>query len=126
MRRSFGGLGETEWIVMKCCWKLGKTSARNVFEESLNFGKRSYQTIKTILDRLVYKGLLEREKFGPIWLYTPLASEETMTTTAIDSFFKIVLGNSFVPVFMRLVEDKKYEKDLDEIKKIIATMKDKK
>jgi BlaI family transcriptional regulator, penicillinase repressor len=123
MSRTFGGLGETEWLVMKCNWKLGKSSAKNIYDESLKYGKRSYQTIKTILDRLAFKGLLEREKFGPIWLYTPVVSEEKMTNNVIDTFFKVVLGNSFAPIFMRLINDVKYKKDLEEIKKMIENLK---
>jgi BlaI family penicillinase repressor len=122
MRRTFGGLGETEWIVMKCSWKLGKTSARNIYEESLAYGKRSYQTIKTILDRLVEKGVLKREKFGPIWLYNPIASEEKYMTKAIDSFFKIVLGSTFAPIFKRIINEKKYEHELETIKKMIDNL----
>jgi BlaI family transcriptional regulator, penicillinase repressor len=123
MGRIFGGLGETEWIVMKCCWKLGKSSAKNVHEESLKYGQRSYQTIKTILDRLSYKDLIEREKFGPIWLYTPIVSEEKMTNNVIDTFYKVVLGNTFTPIFVLLVKDVKYKKELDEITKMVENLK---
>ena len=126
MSRTFGGLGETEWIVMKCSWKLGKSSAKNIFDECLNYGNRSYQTIKTILDRLAFKGFLEREKFGPIWLYTPIVSEEKITNNVIDSFFKVVLSNSFLPIFLRVVNEVKYKKDLEEIVKLVDDLKKKK
>ena len=86
MRKRKGELGETEWTLMKICWEKGKSSAKDVYDESLKERKRSYQTVKTILDRLVEKEYLSREKFGPIWLYTPKVTQKAITSIAIDDF----------------------------------------
>ncbi|MFC1573965.1 BlaI/MecI/CopY family transcriptional regulator, partial [Candidatus Latescibacterota bacterium] len=68
MTKKRNELSKTEWSLMNICWKKGKVSAREIYEETLKEKQRGYQTVKTMLDRMVGKGFLEREKFGPIWL----------------------------------------------------------
>jgi len=125
MRKKKGDLGESEWALMKICWEKGKVSAKDVYVESLKEKKRSYQTVKTIMDRLVEKDYLDREKFGPIWLYTPKVSQKDITSRAIDDFMKTVLGDTIAPIFSHFVKrKKKYKIDIDELKKVIEDMEE--
>ena len=64
-------LSRSEWRIMNLCWRLGRCTARQVWEESRETRKRDYQTIKTQLDRITGKGYLTVEKLGPLCLYTP-------------------------------------------------------
>ena len=64
MPKKRSDLSKTELILMNICWKKGTASARDIFEETLKEKKRGYQTIKTMLDRMVSKGYLGRDKFG--------------------------------------------------------------
>lgn len=91
-------LSRTEWILMNICWKKGKASARDIYEESLKEKERSYHTVKTLLERMVKKNYLEREKFGPIWLYTPIVSRSGTVSREIESFADTVLDNTFTPL----------------------------
>ena len=86
MKISRNKLSRTEWSLMKICWEKGKVSARIIYEETLKEKKRGYQTVKTMLDRIVKKGYLEREKFGPIWLYNPTVSRSKIIAREIDIF----------------------------------------
>ena len=120
MRKKIGGLSVVEWQYMKICWRKGKSTAKKIHEEYLKNEKHSYVTTKTILDRLVEKDFLEREKFGPVWLYSPKASEKTTTTQAIDDFFKNVLDNTIGPIFLHIVKNKKkYSEEIKELKKMV-------
>jgi len=119
MRKKIGELGRTEWDLMRICWKNGKASAREILEESLKDQKRSYQTVKTMLDRLAEKGYLERERFGPIWLYSPVVTEELITFKAVDDFVETVLDNSIVPIFMRFIKNGTHKNQIKELKRLI-------
>ena len=119
MEKKIGELGRTEWALMKICWKKGKSSARVIFEESLKEKQRSYHTVKTILDRLVKKDYLEREKFGPIWLYSPKVSETSIASRVTDDFIKTVLDNTIAPVFLYIVKNKKYSNQIEELRRLI-------
>ena len=56
-----------------------------------------------MLDRLVIKGYLEREKFGPIWLYKPVVARSKVIAQEIDSFVDNVLDNSIAPIYLHFV-----------------------
>ena len=62
MRKKIGGLSVVEWQYMKICWRKGKSTAKEIHKEYLKNEKHSYMTTKTILDRLVEKDFIKREK----------------------------------------------------------------
>lgn len=97
-------LSKTEWSLMNICWRRGTASARDVYEETLLDRKRGYQTVKTMLDRLVDKGYLSREKFGPIWLYKPTVLRSSVVRREMDSFIGTVLDNRIAPLLAHLAE----------------------
>jgi BlaI family penicillinase repressor len=117
-------IGELEWIVMKACFAKGKTSAKIIHEEVIKSRKLAYQTVKTTLDRLAQKGYLGREKFGPIWLYTPEVSEADLQSRAMECFAQTVFGNSIAPVFLHLIKQGKYSHEIEELKKIVNEMEE--
>ena len=121
MQISKKNLSKTEWSIMKICWNKGKSTARTICDESYKEKKRSYQTIKTMLDRLVNKGYLKREKFGPLWLYEPTISRSKALTNAIDNFVDTVLDNTLTPLFSHFV--KKEKLSLEEIKALDKLIK---
>ncbi len=104
---------------MKICWDKGKSSAKVIYVESLKDKKRNYVTVKTTLDRLVQKGFLERELFGPIWLYTPIVTEDSAVSRVVDDFASVISKKSIVSVVMCMVDKIKSKEDLKELKKLI-------
>ena len=113
-------LSKTEWSLMNICWKKGQVSAREIYEETLRDKKRGYQTVKTMLDRMVVKGYLAREKFGPIWLYKPTVSRKQTLGREIESFVNTVLDKTFAPLFAHLAEKEQLSREeIDALKKLI-------
>lgn len=114
-------MSKTEWSLMNICWKKGKSSARDIYEETLKQKKRGYQTVKTMLDRLVGKGYLTREKFGPIWLYEAVVSRKTALMREMEFFAGTVLDNTFTPLFTHIAKKEKLSRDeLDSLKKLLS------
>src|ERR1043165_4848691 len=67
-------LGKLERAVMEEAWARGRVCAGDVFRA---FGESmAYTTLMTTLDRLFKKGLLEREKEGRAYFYTPRVTRE--------------------------------------------------
>ncbi|MFC1693715.1 BlaI/MecI/CopY family transcriptional regulator [Candidatus Latescibacterota bacterium] len=119
-------LTKTEWSLMKICWEKGQVSARIIYEETLKDKQRGYQTVKTMLDRLVKKGFLDREKFGPIWLYKPIKPRTKVMAREIDSFVNTVLDNTFAPLFAHLAKREKLSFDeIETLKKLIEEHEEK-
>lgn len=113
-------LSKTEWSIMSICWRLGKCTARQVYEDSLQQKRRSYQTVKTMLDRLADKGYLERERLGPLWLYKPAVSRSKLVGRAVENFIETVLDNTFAPLLVHLARRTHLTEDeLQELKELV-------
>ena len=125
MSKSISGLTRREWELLKICWNLGRTTARNIHEESLKEKKYAYMTTKTMLDRLVEKDYLTREKLGPVWIYKPTMSKKKLTSNAMNDFFKTVLENKIAPIFLHIIKNKeKYHLEIEELKKVIDELEE--
>src|SRR5688572_17393899 len=113
-------LSKTEWSIMGICWKAGKCTARQVYEESLKQRQRSYQTIKTMLDRLSDKGYLRREKLGALWIYQPTISRSKLVARAVENFVETVLDNTVSPLFVHLAQRETLStEELDELRQLV-------
>ena len=124
MKENIGDLGKTEWALLNICWKKGpKTTAKEIHEESMKERYRCYVTVKTILDRLVDKGYLEREMLGPVWLYTPKRNPKQVVSSAIDDFMKTVMDHDRMPLLKHLLSE---DISSDEIRAIQQLIKNRK
>ena len=118
-------LTKTEWSIMKICWEKGEVTARTIYDESLKEKTRGYQSVKTMLDRLVNKGYLNRKKFGPIWLYKPTVSRAKVLGSAIDSFVNTVLDNTFTPLLAHFAKKENLShEEIEALKKLIKKKKE--
>ena len=126
MVKKLEGLSKNEWALMKICWEKGEVPARVIYDESLKSKKREYQTIKTMLDRLVDKGYLTSRRFGPMLLFKPAVSRARILTKAIDSFVDTVLDNTLAPLFTHFVKNEKLDpEELDALEELIRKSREK-
>ena len=107
---------EKELYLLKILWEKGESSAKVVFDESLKDRKRSYQTIKTLLDIMEIKGFIEKRRFGHIWLYSPKVTKSVMSSKAVKYLIENVLDDEVFPIFTFLIKNKKIKRE--EIKMI--------
>ena len=119
MRREIGDLGRVEWMLMRICWKLEDACAKEVHDETLKERKRSYHSVKSMLDRLVLKGFLVRKRRGNLWFYSPKISETKTKTRAFIDFVETALDNQIAPIMMNLLKRNNYQKEYLEFKKLI-------
>ena len=119
MRREIGDLGRVEWSLMRICWKFGFACAKEIHDESLKEKKRSYHSVKSMLDRLVKKGFLARKKRGNQWFYSPKISETKTKIRAFIDFIETALDNHIAPITMNLLKRKNYHKEYFELKRLI-------
>lgn len=122
MKKKATYLSRIEWELMKICWDKGKTTAKVIHEESLKIKERGYQTIKTMLDRMAVKGFLERERFGPVWLYKPTSSRSKGTMKEISDFVKLALDGSHTAIFEHFLRST--TKDSEEFKALKKMIRD--
>ena len=77
---------------MRICWRRGRTTAREVLEESVKNQVRDYRTILTLLTRIAQKGYLSVEKVGKTNNYTPAIEGEEALSEEIRRFLDEVVG----------------------------------
>ena len=83
-------LGPLEQNIMNCLWRKEKASVRDVYSCLETSRKIAYTTVMTVMNRLVEKGLLTREKYGKAFIYSPRKTKEQtakgMIKRIVDSF----------------------------------------
>lgn len=108
-------LSRTEWKIMNRCWKLGKSTAREIHEAEIDGQPRDYQTIKTLLDRIVAKGWLEMSKVGPVCVYSPAVSRRKAMAAAVTDFVDTILDRQLGPLYLHLSEDEELSESEAEV-----------
>ena len=69
-------LGDLETEVMGVVWEKRKATVQDVKEALAPRRSLAYTTVMTVMSRLAQKGILERQKEGRAFYYTPVASQE--------------------------------------------------
>ncbi|HWC95531.1 MAG TPA: BlaI/MecI/CopY family transcriptional regulator [Candidatus Sulfopaludibacter sp.] len=72
-----------ELLCLKALWGLQQGKVRDVQEIVAQSRPLAYTTIMTVLDRLVRKGKLTRQKTGRAFLYSPQTPRDVMRRAAI-------------------------------------------
>ncbi len=113
-------IGFLEEELMEMLWKMGKTDARDVYEEMRKKRRTTYSTINTTLIRLHEKGLLEREQIksrgGFKYVYWPVKSkkefEEESVKETLHNLFRKFEDATVSYLSETLDEDKEEIKEL--------------
>jgi predicted transcriptional regulator len=75
--------GDLQTQVMTAVWKLGEASVDEVRAEQPRERRSAYTTVQTVLNRLVDRGLLLRERPGRAFVYRPRVEESEYLARSI-------------------------------------------
>lgn len=87
-------LGPLEQEIMNSVWKNKSSTARDIFQDLSKNKKIAYNTIQTIMTRLVDKGVLERKLEGKTHIYTSKDKKKNVIQKIVNQSM-----NSFVSQF---------------------------
>lgn len=91
-KRVWEPLGTLESTVMDVVWARGAPmTAREVCDRMTGDRERAYTTVMTTMERLHRKGLLERERDGVAWRYTPALSRAGFEKALADGLAREIL-----------------------------------
>lgn len=117
-------ISQSELDVMDVLWReptLGATEVAAHLAEKKDWSDR---TVKTLLARLVEKGVLSTEKDGRRFLYTPTVSREDYAGPATRSFAKRLFGGRAAPLVAHLAEGEGLsDEDIAELEALIESLK---
>lgn len=103
-RKPVPRLSEFEWEVVKPLWEQGPMAARDIFRHVPPEHGWAYETVKTMISRLVKKGVLTYVQVGNSFLYSPAYSRDEMTRAATGSFIERVFDGALRPFLAHYVE----------------------
>jgi len=112
-------LSDLEWEVMKPLWEHGPMAARDIYERVPDTYGWAYETVKTMLARLVKKGALTYDQIGNSFLYRPVYTRAEMTREATGSFIQRVFDGALNPFLAHFAEHVSHE-ELQAIKQELS------
>lgn len=115
-------ISQAEFDVLDALWQ-GHPASANDIVERLNQQKDWHEkTVKTLLGRLVKKGVISFQKEQRRYLYTPLIERETYRVKESESLISRLFGGKLSPLVAGFADRNKLSQDdVDELKKLIKT-----
>ncbi len=119
-------LTEGEWAIVKAVWDNQPCAAPTVQEVLESQRKWSYSTVKTMMDRMVAKGLLKTEKIRNLILYRSVITKKEAQKGEVMRTVKRAFNGALTPMMQFLLDNNKLSKsELSELEAIIKSKKTK-
>lgn len=114
-------LAEVEWEVMDGVWNLNRqVTVRDVVNHLYPNGEKAYTTVQTIMNILAEKGVLDREKIGPVNVYRPAVTKRDVARAETRTLVSRMFEGSFGALATYLVDSGELsQKELDELRALI-------
>ena len=113
---------DTEWDLLEALWAVERGTAREVSEVLAKKRGWAVSTTKTLLDRMVIKGLVNARQVGNVWEYTPALRRVDARRSAWADFVAKAFGGAAAPALRFLAKEAKLsKKDLAELRAMLHT-----
>jgi BlaI family penicillinase repressor len=113
-------LTEAEWDIIEVVWAHEPCAAPTVQEELAARKKWTYSTVKTLMDRMVTKGLLTTERIRNLILYRSAISQQEARRGELLRTVKRAFGGAFTPMMQFMLEsDTLSPKEIAELETMI-------
>lgn len=98
-------ISSAEWEVMRVVWTMKQTTSKeisSILSEKMNWKQA---TIKTLIGRLVKKGLLETEQAGRKFIYSAVINEEESVEEASRDLLSQVCSKKVGKTIYSMIDD---------------------
>jgi len=117
-------IGEAEHAVMEVLWEKAPLTAAEVAERVPAERGWSMATVKTMLGRLLAKGVLAHEEEGRRYLYRPAISRDHYLAQESARLIDRLFGGKVTPLVAHLAQrDRLTDKDIAEIEALLKALK---
>ncbi len=117
-------LFESEWAILQKVWELEPCPAPTVQEALKGEKEWAYTTVKTMMDRMVKKGLLKIQKIRNLNLYSSAVTQSQARKSEIRRTLQRAFGGTFTPLMQFLIEnDQLSEEEYSHLEKLIKERK---
>jgi len=117
-------LFESEWAILQVVWDQEPCAAPTV-QEVLREGKGwAYTTVKTMMDRMVRKGLLRTERVRNLYLYRAAITRQQAQHSEIRRTIKRAFDGALTPMMQFLIENESLsDAEYEELERLIRCRK---
>lgn len=113
-------LTEAEWAIMQAVWDHEPCAAPSVQEILQKRKGWHYSTVKTLMDRMVAKGLLSTEKIRNLIFYRSAVTRKQAQKGEIMRAVKRAFGGALTPMMQFLLDSNQLsEEQLKELESLI-------
>ncbi len=113
-------LTESEWAIIQAVWKNEPCAAPTVQEKLETKKNWTYSTVKTMMDRMVTKGLLKTERIRNLILYRSVVTRIQAQKGEIMRTVKRAFNGALTPMMQFLLNNHKLsQKQLNELERLI-------
>ena len=118
-------INDTEWDLLDVLWTAERATAREVSEALAKKRGWAISTTKTLLDRMVPKGLVNARQVGSVWEYSPALRRVDARRSAWLQFVEKAFGGAPAPALQFLAKEARLsKKDLAELRALLETKED--
>jgi len=127
MNRRNAQVSDSEWAILQVVWQRQPCTAPDV-QETLQEDKGwAYTTVKTMMDRMVNKGLLAVEKIRNLHFYNAAITPTQAKKNEILRTLKRAFNESLTPMMQFLIENNQLsDAECAELERLIKSRKGKK
>jgi len=119
-------LTEGEWAIVRAVWDNEPCAAPTVQEVLQGRKGWSYSTVKTMMDRMVAKGLLKTERIRNLILYRSVVTKKEAQKGEVMRAVKRAFDGALTPMMQFLLDNNSLSKsELRELEKLIKSKKGK-
>jgi BlaI family penicillinase repressor len=117
-------LTEAEWIIIKAVWENEPCAAPTVQEKLFAQTKWTYSTVRTLMDRMVAKGLLSAGKMRNLTIFRSMVTPDQARQGEVAYTLKHAFDGALSPMFQCLLDTKNLsEGELVELEQLIKARK---
>jgi len=114
-------LTEAEWSIIKAIWETEPCTAPAIQELLAKPTGWTYSTVRTLMDRMVAKGVLNAKKEGKLTIYHSAVTREQAQRGELSYALKHAFNGALAPMMQCLLDTREISlEELDQLKKIIA------
>jgi BlaI family penicillinase repressor len=100
-------ISDAEWQVMEAAWSLGDATAAAIIDELAKSTAWNHRTIRTLLGRLVEKGVLEKQGQGAGSVYRAVVPRRARVRSEGRSFLKRMFQGDTTSLLLHFAKEAK-------------------
>ncbi len=124
MSNELVGLTQAEWPIIQAVWEWEPCTAPALHEKVQGPTGWAYSTVRTMMDRMVVKGLLKAERVSGITLYRAAVTRKQAQRREVLYALKHAFNGALTPMMQCLIETGRLTaEELDDLEKLIRARK---